>query len=81
MGTSKKVTVDIAEYKLPKEFKFLICSDGLYDGLRDEEIREVVYENKTSKMVDELVEASLLQGSKDNISVIYIAQGEENESK
>lgn len=80
IGTSKKVVVDIFEYQLPKKFKFIICSDGLHDTLTDEELFEIVHSNKTSKKVDELVQQALDKGSKDNISVIYIERGDEDEN-
>lgn len=50
---------------------FLLCSDGLTDMLTDDEIEEAMKQGKDPKeMVEKLVEAALLEGGKDNITVM-----------
>ena len=50
---------------------FLLCSDGLTDMLTDDEIEEVMKQGKDPKeMAEKLVEAALLEGGKDNITVM-----------
>jgi serine/threonine protein phosphatase PrpC len=69
-----KVALDIDMYRLPFETEttLLLCSDGLWEMVRDPHIQEILnstlpYSIKTSKA---LVQAALDGGGQDNISVI-----------
>lgn len=54
--------------------KFLLCSDGLWESVSAEQIKETLSRDiPLKKMVDVLVEAALNQGSDDNISVCICA--------
>jgi len=52
----------------------LMCSDGLYDMVDDDEILSTVlkYSKKPQKVCDRLVELANDNGGSDNISVIFI---------
>jgi serine/threonine protein phosphatase PrpC len=53
----------------------LLCSDGLTDGVSDQEICDLLHVNTTpGQAVKALVQAALSKGGKDNISVIIVAQ-------
>lgn len=57
--------------------KFLICSDGLWENVRDEKIREILSDKQTlSQMTEELIELALKGGCDDNISVCILASRE-----
>ena len=58
----------------PKKLKVLLCSDGLYDALSDDEIMDIVFlENKSIKdRLSRLVKEANLRGGRDNISIILI---------
>lgn len=60
--------------------KFLLCSDGLWESVKDAEISEILgSELSLQQMTDTLVEKALAQGADDNISVCICArQGEIN---
>lgn len=59
-------------FVLPGE-KYLLCSDGLTDMLSDEEISDIMSQNKSVEMiVDDLVSKALDKGGKDNTTVIVI---------
>lgn len=78
IGTSRKVTISLIESKIPmrKEIKFLLCSDGLTEGVSDEVIHQVLIQNKElSNKLDELMEIALQSESKDNITFIGIEKG------
>ena len=52
---------------------FLICSDGLTGGLGDEEIMKIIFDNKVNGDVeDKLFEKSVLNGSRDNITIVLL---------
>lgn len=73
LGTSKKLTVELKQLSLPKEFCFLLCSDGLTGMVSDDYILEVmnekiILEQKINKLIQHAKE---VDGS-DNVSILVI---------
>lgn len=71
LGTSKKLTIDIKEIKIPKRFTFLLCSDGLTGEVTDEEIKE--YANRQEDLqsrVNGLIDLANEKDGSDNVSII-----------
>jgi serine/threonine protein phosphatase PrpC len=69
-----KVVLDVDMYRVPfeREMTLLLCSDGLWEMVRDSHIQEILnttlpHSTKASKA---LVQAALEGGGQDNISVI-----------
>ena len=62
---------------------FLLCSDGLYGSMEDEQITEIVVDKKLSllKRCDKLVEIALKQGSRDNVTAMLVHYEEINQDK
>lgn len=58
--------------------KYLLCSDGLWESVGDETIREILdTDMPTAQMAETLVDLALERGAEDNISVCILAsQGE-----
>lgn len=52
--------------------RFLLCSDGLSDMLRDAEMEEILRREDTEAAADALLQGALDRGGKDNISLILI---------
>lgn len=53
--------------------RFLLCSDGLTDGLDDSEIAELMStQDDAQKLAEILVEAALQGGSRDNITALVL---------
>lgn len=78
IGTSRKVTISLIESKIPmrKEIKFLLCSDGLTEGVSDQVIHEVMCESgDLSDRLERLMQLALDSESKDNITFIGIEKG------
>jgi len=69
--------VDIHKYGLEKHDLFLICSDGLTDVARDEEIESILRETKGDPKgaCEKLVQTALDGGGPDNVSVIVVVVG------
>lgn len=70
------------EIEIKKGDKFLLCSDGLTDMLTDEEISDILGQNKTcEQLCKELVKAALKNGGKDNITTIIVKAETEREKE
>lgn len=73
VGTEPTVATDIFEYEYSTGDVLILCSDGLYSMIDDEEIRNIVIEEETSEnTVCKLVDAAKESGGLDNITVICI---------
>ena len=74
LGEKSFVEVDPFEVQLQPGDKLLLCSDGLWDMVRDPEIKHVL-ETPTpdpQQLGDNLIKAALNGGGEDNVSVIVI---------
>lgn len=73
LGARDGVNIDFFDLKLEETSKILMCSDGLSNMLRDEEIQAILVSDKdVGAKVEELVTAANHNGGKDNIAVILI---------
>jgi serine/threonine protein phosphatase PrpC len=53
--------------------RLLLCSDGLWEMVRDPEIERLLrYERNSTRVSDLLVQAALHGGGKDNVSAIVV---------
>lgn len=61
----------IAKFEIKHEDVFLLCSDGLTDMLTDSEISDIMrHSSNQEECVNELVQAALEHGGRDNITAI-----------
>lgn len=73
VGTGDFVNIDFFDVELSDDTKILLCSDGLSNMVRDEEMHEIIYSSKNiEEAVKQLVERANDNGGSDNISVIVI---------
>jgi protein phosphatase len=72
LGIGAKVEIDVIEDELAIGDIYLLCSDGLTDMVKDEEIHLTLskYSANLALAADKLVEIAKEYGGKDNISVI-----------
>jgi protein phosphatase len=72
LGIGAKVEIDVIEDELAIGDIYLLCSDGLTDMVKDEEIHLTLgkYSGNLALAADKLVEIANKYGGKDNISVI-----------
>lgn len=52
---------------------FVLCSDGLTEHVRDEEILDAAAQRPLSRACDKLIEMTLQRGAKDNVTVIAVS--------
>ena len=72
VGIKKAVQPDVIEIEGLQGDMFLICSDGLSDLLKPEEIKRVAVNYKPEKAVETLVSHANQRGGRDNITIIII---------
>lgn len=68
----KKGTPTIREFEFPPDTNLMLCSDGLSDVLRDEEVEALVGQRDVRSSTRRLIEAANRAGGPDNISVIIM---------
>jgi protein phosphatase len=78
IGTEEEVDVDVfGPFPLEHDSAFVICSDGLYKTLNDDDLRELfVRSGGTRGAAQAMVSAAFDGGSDDNISVAIAEYGE-----
>jgi serine/threonine protein phosphatase PrpC len=75
LGEKPVVEVDTFTVHLMPNDKLLLCSDGLWDMVRDPKIEEVIKNSTTdlTRTVQALIQAALDGGGEDNVSVIVVS--------
>lgn len=75
VGVDTSVEIDLINIKINKklQLKLLVCSDGLTNMLKDDEIQSIIYEDKDTKSrCEEMMSKSLENGGTDNVSIILV---------
>ena len=76
LGVESKVEVEIKSITVRDGARFLLCSDGIYRHMSDEEIARVLAENKDSqRAADELQRIVHQRGADDNLTAIVVQLG------
>ena len=77
LGVEESVRADSLHFQLLPDDRLLLCSDGLSDMLREEEILTIIGGEDLERVADELLERSLNNGGRDNVSFILIDLAQE----
>lgn len=73
VGVKSVVNIDFFEEEVLEEEVILMCSDGLSNMLTDQEIRQIVKEEKNLREAGKkLVESANSNGGRDNITVLLV---------
>ena len=81
LGVEESVRADSLHFKLLPDDRLLLCSDGLSDMLRQQEILDLMGGEDINSVADQLLERSLCNGGRDNVSFILIDLAEEAAGK
>jgi len=75
LGTEPEVEIDLMEVNTKPGDLLLLCTDGLYNLVQNDEILQAVLNNGDDlrKTVDQLVKLSLNRGGLDNITVVLVS--------
>ena len=73
IGIGLFVQPDLSQHKLQKEDYLILCSDGVWSVIQDEEIAQVVNQNvEIDRVSQNLVKMALDRKTEDNVSVVAI---------
>jgi protein phosphatase len=73
IGAPRQINPGYGCYPLKEGDKILLCSDGLWDMLSDNEIHEILKQKKSAKMLcEELIKSANDAGGQDNITAVVI---------
>jgi serine/threonine protein phosphatase PrpC/predicted RNA-binding Zn-ribbon protein involved in translation (DUF1610 family) len=73
LGDDVDVDIDFFEQKLKPGMRLLLCCDGLWEMVRDDEIASILRETVSpQEACDRLIESANEHGGEDNISVVVI---------
>lgn len=72
VGTEERLTPVVTRILKTPGDVWLLCSDGLTDMARDEEIAAVLAECPAESAAEELVRLALQHGGTDNVSVLLL---------
>lgn len=72
MGTKTDIRVDTGKFRMSYEpgDKLLLCSDGLYEYIKDEEMAAVLSEQELPEAAEYLIQETKRRGAHDNITVV-----------
>jgi serine/threonine protein phosphatase PrpC len=73
LGDDVDIDIDFFEQKLKPGMRLLLCCDGLWEMVRDDEIGSILRESAgPQEACDRLIESANEHGGEDNISVVVI---------
>jgi serine/threonine protein phosphatase PrpC len=75
IGADSEIYIDINAFSVQLGDIFLLCSDGLYNMVSNDEIVATLASQPIEQAVDALIQKALDNGADDNVSVILV-QGE-----
>ncbi len=74
LGEHASVEVDNFQVALQPEDVLVLCSDGMWEMVRDDEIQRIIETSlaQPSQICNQLIQAALAHGGADNVSVIVV---------
>jgi protein phosphatase len=78
MGTKPSLRIDTGQYKMSfeKNDRLLLCSDGLYDYLKDEELGDILNNKSLQEAAEFMIMEAKKRGGHDNITVVLAEKTE-----
>lgn len=72
VGAEEILMLDFLAFNIKEDDKFLLCSDGLYNAVNDNELQSILNNGSIHLNSKQLIEAALENGASDNVSFILI---------
>ncbi len=76
LGMDEEISVDTGEFAINEGEMLLLCTDGLTNGVSDEEIFRLLNGESVDKIAERLIEAGKEAGGFDNITVTVVRNSE-----
>lgn len=78
MGTKPSLRIDTGKFNISfeKNDRLLLCSDGLYDYLKDEELSEILKTKTLQEAAEYMIQEAKKRGGHDNITVVLAEKTE-----
>jgi protein phosphatase len=72
MGTKPDMRIDTgkSKYNFENNDRLLLCSDGLYDYLNDDELNKILGQGSLKNAASAMIELAKARGGHDNITVV-----------
>jgi serine/threonine protein phosphatase PrpC len=77
VGAHDKLNLDEIRIEVNAGDVYLLCSDGLYREVPDQQIKAMLRETDPDRSADLLIQAALRAGARDNITVVVMRAGSE----
>ena len=72
VGTEENIVIDLKKHNRKQGDRWLICSDGLYGMINRTQLLEIMMTDDLEQTADDLLQAAMQGGGKDNISLILL---------
>ena len=72
LGIQDEISIDISQYKIYENDVYVICTDGLYKYIDDNEIKDTVKNIPLENLTEYFVSKAKERGGDDNISVVVV---------
>lgn len=80
IGASRNLFIDLDMYDVSPGDRYMLCSDGLYKEVMEEEMVDLINQGSPEAACNALVDLTLERGSRDNVSVIVVEAEEPTQS-
>ena len=80
IGASRNLFIDLDMYDVKPGDRYMLCSDGLYKEVMEEEMVDLITRGSPEDACNALVELTLDRGSRDNVSVIVVQADQPNKA-
>ena len=76
VGAEKDLMLDFQVFEIEEDDKFLLCSDGLYNSINENQIQYILNNGGIKLNTEQLIRTALENGASDNVSFILIQNNE-----
>ncbi len=77
LGNKPEVDVHLGKpYALTPDDVLMLCSDGLYDPVNDEQMAQIIRNNPPQQAAEALVQAAIAGNATDNITAVVVHSGQ-----
>ena len=72
VGAAEELFIDVELKELRDGDRYLLCSDGLFKEVSEQEIAEYMQQGSCRDVCEQLVQLALERGSRDNVTVVAV---------